>query len=202
MMTTSHMLMAAGATTRPGMRGWLITLGWLGGFVPDSSMFAMVAAARMNLTPTSNLWRRPDGLYWVDPWATLSDLLHSIPIWGAVLLLGLLLWRLAGGKWATAGLACIVFGAGALLHSIADLLTHTNDAHAHFLPFSDWRFSSPVSYYQRAHYGEIFRIFEMTLDAALAIYLVVRFKQWSVRILAVLLAVPALLMQFLARMIF
>lgn len=202
MITTSHMLMAAVATTRKDMRAWLITLGWLGGGFPDTSMFIMVAASRMGLTSSTNLWRQPDGLYWVDPWMTLADLLHSIPIWGAVALLGYLLWSRAGENWKTVGLALVVFSVGAIIHSIADMLTHTNDAHAHFLPLSDWRFNSPVSYWQRSHYGEIFGIFEMLLNISIAAYLVWQFKQWPVRILAVLMAAPPLLMSVIARFIF
>lgn len=202
MITTSHILMAAVATTRVGMRPWLITLGWLGGGFPDVSMFIMVAASRMGLTSSSNLWRQPDGLYWNEPWSTAADLLHSIPIWGALALLGFVLWRRTSGAWANIGLAFLVFSVGACIHSFADMLTHTNDAHAHLLPLSDWRFISPVSYWQRSHYGEQFGIFEMFLNAGFAGYLIWQFKRWSIGILAVLMAAPPLIMSAVARFIF
>lgn len=202
MITTSHILMAAVATTRAGMLPWLITLGWLGGAFPDVPMFMMVAASRMGLTSTTNLWRQPDGLYWNDPWLTLTDLSHSIPIWGALALLGYVLWRRSNGVWVNVGLAFVVFSSGALIHSFADMLTHVNDGHAHFSPFSDWRFVSPVSYWQRAHYGKEFGIFEMFLNVGFAAYLIWQFKRWPVRILAVLMAVPPLIMSVVARFIF
>lgn len=151
---------------------------------------------------SSNLWRRPDGLYWNDPWLTLTDVLHSIPIWGVLALLGYLLWRRASGTWVTFGLAVLVFSAGALIHSIADMFTHATDAHAHFLPLSDWRYNSPVSYWQRSHYGREFGIFEMLLNTSIAGYLIWQFKQLPVRILAVLMALPPLLMSIVARFIF
>lgn len=202
MITTSHILMGAVVTTRANMRPWLIALGWLGGGFPDTSMFIMVAASRMGLAGSSNLWRKPDGLYWNEPWSTLTDMLHSIPIWGAIALLGYLLWRRTSGLWVNVGLALLVFSTGAFLHSIADMLTHTNDAHAHFLPLSDWHFNSPVSYWQRDHYGREFGIFEIFLNVGIVGYLIWQFKQWPVRIIAVLMALPPMLMAVVARMFF
>jgi hypothetical protein len=197
MLTTSHTLMAAVATTRPGMRAWLITVGWLGGFFPDVSMFLMVGASRAGMTG-QNVWRAPDGLYWVDPWLSLSDYSHSIPIWALVVLSGYIAMRRGSGTLATVGLAAVVFGCGALLHSVVDLLTHTDDAHAHFRPLTDWRFIDGISYYRTPW----FRTFETLLGVAMAAYLIWRFKQWPVRILAFLMAAPPLLMQFIVRAMF
>jgi hypothetical protein len=36
-----------------------------------------------------------------------------------------------------------------------------------------YRFPSPVSYWDRRHYGDIFRVFENTLDAAILLYFAV-----------------------------
>jgi|GEM_PF-320399 len=197
MLTTSHTLMAAVATTRPGMRPWLITTGWLGGFFPDVSMFFMVGAGRVGMAGP-NLWRAPDGAYWIDPWLSLSDYSHSIPIWTVILLAGLLMWKRGAGALAATGLGILVFSGGALIHSIADFFTHAYDAHAHFKPLTDWRFVDGISYYRTGW----FRTFETILGIAMAAWLFWRFRQWPVRILAVLMAAPPLLMQFVARMIF
>lgn len=192
MMTTTHVLMAAALTTRPHMKGALITFGWLGGFVPDAPMFMMVAASRMGATETQNLWRQPDGLYWTWPWGTAIDYSHSIPIWGVLLLLGYLLWRRARDRWREIGLIVFVVAAGAFLHSFVDLLVHTNDAHAQFLPVSEWRFHSPVSYYQRDHYGLWVGLLEAAIGISIAVWIVTRFKPRPPRILAVVLALPYL----------
>ena len=192
MVTTTHMLMAAFATTRPKMRPWIVFLGWLGGLFPDVPMFVMVGMARMAESPV-NLWRQPDGLYWVDPWRTLTGLTHSIPIWTILVLAGWFGWRRGGGWLATAGLAVLVFSAGALLHSVADLLVHTHDAHQHFLPFSNWVFHSPVSYYQRDHFGREFSVFELVFALTAAVFLFRWFRSWTVRIVTVLTLVPVVL---------
>ena len=192
MITTSHMLMAAFATTRPRMRAWMIFVGWFGGLFPDLPMFAMVGASRM-MDGKVNLWRQPDGLYWTDPWRTLTDLCHSIPIWTVLALAGLLGWRRGGPRLALAGQALLVFAAGAFIHSLADLLVHTQDAHAHFLPLSDWRFHSPVSYYQRDHFGREFSVLELGLALVATWFLFRWFRSWTVRIVTVLTLVPVIL---------
>lgn len=190
MITSTHMLMGALATTRPKMPGWLIALGWAGGFIPDASMFVMAGAARWIMAPGINLWRKPDGLYWVDPWQTLSDVSHSIPLWGVLCLIGYLIWRRSAGWVHWLGLGMLVFSGGALLHSVSDFLVHTDDAHAHFLPFTNWRFHSPISYYQPAHFGREFGVVELAFCIAAAYWIVRQFKQWPVRILAVLMLLP------------
>lgn len=193
MVTTTHMLMAAFATTRPKMRGWMIALGWFGGLFPDLGMFVMVGYARMAM-PSANLWREPDGLYWTDPWRTLVDVSHSIPVWAVLAIVGLVVWRRVGTGWiANAGLAVLIFGTGALLHSVADLLVHNHDAHRHFLPLFDWVFHSPVSYYERDHFGREFSVFELGFCLVAAVLMFRWFRSWTVRGLTVITVLPALL---------
>jgi hypothetical protein len=42
---------------------------------------------------------------------------------------------------------------------------HHDDGHRHLFPLLDWRFESPISYWDPAHYGKVFG----PADAALAI---------------------------------
>lgn len=192
MVTTTHMLVAAFATTRPRMRGWMIFLGWFGGLFPDLPMFLMVGASRM-MDSNVALWRQPDGLYWIDPWKTMTDLSHSLPIWTVLALTGWLMWRRGGAKLAVGGQALLVFSAGAFLHAVGDFFVHTNDAHAQLLPFTDWRFHSPVSYYQSQHFGREFAFFELAFCLFAAFWLIRTFRSWTVRGLTVLMVVPVLL---------
>jgi hypothetical protein len=53
-----------------------------------------------------------------------------------------------------------LFFARLLLHTFADLLLHREDAHRHFFPFADWRFLSPVSYWDPNHYGQFAGVVE------------------------------------------
>ena len=191
MVTSTHMLMAAFATTRPRMRAWMIALGWFGGLFPDLPMFAMVGASRL-MEPPVNLWRHPDGLYWTDPWKAATDLGHSLPLWAALVLAGFLLWRRANGRLVLTGQVLVVFSAGALLHAIVDFFVHTDDAHAQFAPFSDWRFHSPVSYYQSDHFGREVSMLELGFCLFAAVFLIRQFRSWTVRGLCVLMLVPVL----------
>jgi len=75
---------------------------------------------------------------------------------------------------------------------------HVDDAHAHFWPFSDWRFVSPVSYWNPGYYGHIWAPIEGALALALALIAVLwlRFQPRWVRAALVLaalsyVAVPA-----------
>jgi len=201
MITTTHILIGAAVTTRPHFRPWQIALGWFGGFFPDASVFLMVVVTRLQSQGNVNMWRKPDGMYWQEPWQTFSAISNSMPLWALMALAGFLLFRYVP-KYKELGLGLLIFGAAALLHVLCDFPVHTDDAHVHFWPFSDWRFHSPVSYYQGDHYGNIVGAFEMALDAALAVYLVLRFRQWPVRVFAVILAAAPFLMRYIARMMF
>lgn len=192
MVTTTHMLIAAFAATRPRMPGWMVFLGWFGGFFPDLPMFLMVGMSRMMEGPV-NLWRQPDGLYWIDPWRTMTGLTHSLPVWTALVLAGWFMMRRGAGRMVLAGQALLVFSAGALLHAVADFFVHTHDAHAQLLPFSDWRFHSPVSYYQASHFGREFSVVELAFCLVAGWALFRAFKSWTVRTMVVLMVVPVVL---------
>jgi hypothetical protein len=185
------MLVAAFATTRPHMRNWMIFLGWFGGLFPDLPMFLMVGASKMQ--GSVNLWRQPDGLYWSGPWQMVIDYAHSLPVWTVLALAGWLMWRRGTDGMAGAGQGLLIFSAGAWLHSISDFLVHTTDAHAHFLPFTNWRFISPVSYYQPQHFGREFSFFELVFCVFAAFWIFRTFRSWTVRSLAVLMVLPVIL---------
>ena len=79
----------------------------------------------------------------------------------------LLCWRIRHGLlWALL--------ASMLLHTLGDLPVHHDDGHRHFFPFSDWRFESPVSYWDSNHHGDWFSVFEISLVVLLGAFLYVR----------------------------
>ncbi len=83
-----------------------------------------------------------------------------------------------------------VFAIGALLHVLADFPVHTDDAHVHFWPITDWRFFSPVSYYQRANYGDIVGGVEIVVGLGLAALLLWRFRNIWARVFIIALVLP------------
>ena len=50
-----------------------------------------------------------------------------------------------------------------ICHSLLGLPVHNDDAHRHFFPFSNHRFISPLSYWDKNHYGAIVALIEMAL---------------------------------------
>ncbi len=86
----------------------------------------------------------------------MFDAAHSFPLLG----LAWLAARYAGRPTAAAFLASM------FLHACFDFPLHHDDAHHHFFPFSDWRFLSPVSYWDPAWHGQIVASLELVLVAA------------------------------------
>jgi len=189
MLTTTHMLVGAAALSRPYHGARQIMAAWVGGFFPDASVFAMVAVSRMTGMGAANLWRAPEGMYWQQPWQLFSAVSNSMPIYITLIAAGYF-WRRFRPEHASAALMIMLFGGAALLHVMLDFPVHTDDAHVHFWPFTDWRFHSPVSYYRRSQYGDIVGAIELVVGVGLAIYLCIRFSSWRVRLAAVACAVP------------
>ena len=190
MMTQTHLLLAAGLLVKPGQtrRNTAILAGSL---IADLSIYILFAYATLTGIPGEILWGHT---YWSQPWQSLSAISNSIPLYlgflGAALLISAP--KDARPRWQSLP---ALFCQAALLHLATDFPVHHDDAHIHFWPFSDWRFYSPVSYWDRAHHGGIFSIFEALLGLGLMTLLFVRFKAVWVRgllagTIALYLAVP------------
>jgi hypothetical protein len=61
--------------------------------------------------------------------------------------------------------------ASLLLHTVGDFLLHHTDAHRHFFPFSDWKFYSPISYWDPSHFGAAAAVIEGLVVLAGSLYL-------------------------------
>ncbi len=189
MLTSSHILMGAALTSRSWFRPYQLALAWAGGFMPDFSIFLMVVYSRFAGISGAALWDKPNGLYWQEPWQFYSALSNSFFIWGLVLLAGFALFRFSA-RFKALGLGVLIFSGGYFLHICVDFITHADDAHVQFWPFSEWRFHSPISYWQREYYGRIVSLFELVMGLLLVIYLMRAFRQWPVRIATGFMAIP------------
>lgn len=150
MNTPTHAVLSAALLAR-GARRPVLAPAVVGAVLPDVPMYVLFAVATF-------VWRQPQAVTWgrtyFEPgWQHAVDALHSFPLLGAALALtlggggaGARPWR----AWARVALA------SALLHAATDLLVHAEDAHHHLWPLSDWRFVSPVSYWDPRHYGLVF----------------------------------------------
>ena len=144
-----------------------------GALLPDLSIFALFAWARLQDIPQWQIWRQ---LYWQEPWQLLSAISNSFPIWAAVLVIGLAL---------RSGLLAAI-AAAALLHLTLDFPVHADDAHKHFWPITDWRFHSPLSYWDVDHHGRLVMAAELLLCIACTAVLASRFSGVIVRSLLVI----------------
>ena len=167
MNTQTHLLLAAAAFGR-GERGKGQGAILLGALAPDLSIFALAAWAVGTGLSSAAVWEEA---YWSEPWQTLSAISNSLPLWGTVLLVGL----------AVRSRPATLFAAAGLLHLGLDLPLHADDAHRHFWPLSDWRFRSPVSYWDPAHHGIAAGMVEAALGAALVAVLWRRHRARRVR---------------------
>jgi hypothetical protein len=73
---------------------------------------------------------------------------------------------------------------GTLFHTFIDIFTHNSDGPLLFFPFNwQYRFASPISYWEGAYYGRAFMFVEYTLDLLILAYFA--WLWWRRRITAV-----------------
>lgn len=171
--TPTHLLMAGALLSRrrEPARNWAVVAGAL---LPDLWIFGMYGWLRgVEGASASEVWRV---IYWQEPWQSLGAFFNSIPIWALVLAIGL----------AMRSTVIAVVGAAALIHLAFDLPLHHGDAHMHFWPLTEWRFRSPLSYWNPAHYGAIIAPLEALLGVALTVILWRRFEAAWLRTLLVI----------------
>lgn len=144
--------------------------------MPDASMFVFFAWSRMQGWTGDETWNVQ---YWNEPWQTLGAGSNSFVLFG--LLLGLAIWR----KWPL----LVILSAAALIHILLDFPLHADDAHRHFWPVTDWRFFSPVSYWDPEANGLLGGAIEAICCLAATSILWLRFARLRWRILFGVLAV-------------
>jgi len=176
MFTQTHLLVGAAIFARPG-RPTVALAGIMGALVPDSDVWAMFVVERLQGASGCEVFHYR---YWEQPWTTLQMLLNSIPAYLALIALGLASLLLPGIWSRRIALIVIVFTSSALLHVGVDFLLHHDDARAQWMPFSDWVFRSPVSYWDPRYYGRIFMGFEIGLGLTLAVLIGLRFRSRGV----------------------
>jgi hypothetical protein len=163
----------------------------LGGLLPDVPMFLLFAAARMAGTDAHAIFEQA---YFSQGWQAANGLAHSLLLWPLLFAAALTLQSRARGTRSERYALLAAFAASGLTHAVVDFLCHREDAHMHFWPLSRWQFMSPVSYYERAHFGGTFMIVEMALGLASAAWLIVTVKHWPTRVALALLTLPYLLL--------
>jgi len=129
-----------------------------GALLPDAPMFVFYVWEKMQGVAEAVIWREA---YHETAWQDVFNLFHSFPVLG---LLVFLVWKLGYQRFA-------IFFASMFFHSLFDFPVHHNDAHAHFFPFSNYQFISPISYWNPAYHGVLIGLMEMMTVLFGSIYL-------------------------------
>ena len=156
MMSPTHTLLALALFTKKDkpVRNWSV---FIGSVIPDSFIYvAWIVLTFFMQVEQEIIWRE---IYFDDPMQTIAAIFNSVPLYLLVLLIGFLNRQKLWGK------AVMFFGLAALSHIALDFPVHNHDAYAHFWPLSEYRFFSPVSYYEEHLHGDLVG----TVDAAIAI---------------------------------
>lgn len=124
---------------------------FVGAVLPDAPMFVFFFWQTLVVgAPQSEIWGEA---YFRAGWQDFFDVFNSIPL---LIVAIFLCWRFQF-EWAR------WMFASALMHCFFDLPLHNDDAHRHFLPLSDFRYASPVSYWDPAHYGGLAALGEVVV---------------------------------------
>lgn len=170
MNTPAHLLIGAAAfghPDRPGTRRAAL----LGSLLPDASLYILAGVSLFLLDiPPQVVF---DELYFSEGWQTIFRIDNSFLVWG----MGLVI---AVAARSSVGLA---FTGAGLLHLLTDFLLHNDDARAHFWPLTDWRYVSPVSYWDSAHHAAVAGPVLAVCAIAAGLYLLHRDAGWGWRLL-------------------
>lgn len=129
-----------------------------GALLPDVPIVILYLQQRLRGTPEETIWAVH---YQQRFWLAIIHGAHSIPL---AILGALVAWLLGSGAGAA-------FFLSVLLHACCDLPVHAVDAHRHFLPLSQYRFQSPISYWDPRFHARYVAALEALLVLACSIYL-------------------------------
>ena len=157
MNTPAHVVFSLGILGWRNASGYAIAIA-LGALLPDLPMILFYGIQKLQGVPERIIWNLN---YFLPVWQNWFDITNSIPLF----ILGTVILFFMGKKhWS-------LFFASATIHCILDFFVHRDDSHRHFFPFSDYRFISPVSYWDPAYYGNIVSLVEIFLFVIMAVML-------------------------------
>jgi len=200
MMTQTHSLIAVALLASPERSSSQNLAILIGSIIPDAAIFGLFFWSKLNSIPESEVWQK---IYFSEPMLTLTAIGNSLPLYVVLLCVVAVLWSRSESIASVqervisikrlknkTGLKCLLnsslalFSIAAITHLMGDFPVHVDDAHAHLWPISDWRFQSPISYWDADHHGRVFSLFEAALGCVLAVIVFRRFKHTRVRTLA------------------
>lgn len=146
----------------------------LGALLPDIPVYIFfVVCGLIWGLPHQILW---DDMYFNSWWSLPITLAHSFIFWPIIIGTSSYIgWKFI--KWMSIS---------ALFHSVIDFFVHTEDAYRHWYPLSDWKFHSPISYWNSAEYGHLVSMFDSLLVLGLLTYLYTKYVgRWRIVIISI-----------------
>ena len=142
MNTPTHLILSVATLTRRRENGpSYITPAVIGALLPDAPMFAFYFIEKFWIGSSEReIWTTR---YFMTSWQNFFDLFNSVPI------VALGLWL----SWKFSRMGWFVLFASMMIHIAYDLPLHHDDGHRHFWPLLNWRFESPISYWDPNHHG-------------------------------------------------
>ena len=123
----------------------------VGAVLPDLPIMLFYAWESLVMNSAeSEIWSE---LYFKPGWQNFFDTFNSLPLIVVLLALGIYFKKQLVS----------VLALSMALHVLLDLPFHHDDAHRHFFPFSDWRFFSPVSYWDPKYHGDVMHIVQIAI---------------------------------------
>lgn len=170
--TPTHVMLSVAALTRrsrPDQPSHL-TPAVIGALLPDAPMYVFFAVERLVLGSSDrDIWNER---YFLPAWQDFFDLFNSVPLVAIGMVVA---WRLRRPAWM------ILFWS-MMLHIACDFPLHHDDGHRHLWPLMDWRFDSPVSYWDPRHFGRPVAIAETGLLFSCYVIAMVKHRRWIIRI--------------------
>lgn len=163
MITSSHIIYSwtlakkTEGTGRPNQKRTLAFV--LGALFPDipTYLFFLVCGLILGYSG-QEMW---GDMYFNSGWAIPITLTHSFILWPSLIAAATYFgWKYV--QW---------FSLSALFHALVDFCVHTDDAYRHFWPLSDWKFHSPISYYNSAEHGQYVGAFDSIVVLCLLAFL-------------------------------
>ena len=141
MKTPSHAIVNVGVLSLWASPSLALPL-FIGAILPDLPIFILYAWAKFwQKYDEKTIWSE---VYYQKFWQDWVALFHSFPIGMSLFAVGL--W----GHWEV----LIAIASSLILHNLSDFPVHHDDAHRHFYPLSQFRYVSPLSYWDTKHYGK------------------------------------------------
>ncbi len=154
----------------------------IGAALPDLPMFIFFAVEAFILRhPQRLIWGER---YFLSGWQNLFDIFNSIPLF--LILLGIGYWRKSN--------PLIICSLSLLLHAAGDFFLHQDDGHRHFFPLLQYRFHSPVSYWDPSYHGGIVSAIEILVTIGASVYLFPRLQSRFIKGALVFINLVSMLM--------